>query len=228
MAKYKYKAVFLDFYGTLAAGDAEAVERVCQAIVHDLDLELGVEDLVRRWGDRFFASIEVNNHSAFRNLYECECVSLVETIESIGGRIDPQAYVDRLTAYWQSPTLHPEAHEVLESLDLPVCCVSNADTADLLSAIEKHKLCFDDVVSSEDARCYKPDGRIFELAMRRMGVLPDEVVHVGDSLHSDVEGARRAGIDAIWLSRSQRIYDIGQNDAIHKIISLDELHAMLS
>ncbi|WP_211748605.1 HAD family hydrolase [Paenibacillus sp. Marseille-Q4541] len=33
------------------------------------------------------------------------------------------------------------------------------------------------------------------------GCTPDEVIHVGDSLSSDIEGAQRLGIQAIWLNR---------------------------
>ncbi|GAB6928134.1 hypothetical protein JCM10914A_21170 [Paenibacillus sp. JCM 10914] len=33
------------------------------------------------------------------------------------------------------------------------------------------------------------------------GLKPHEVIHIGDSLSSDVSGAQRLGIDAIWLNR---------------------------
>jgi len=32
------------------------------------------------------------------------------------------------------------------------------------------------------------------------GVDPAEVVHVGDSLHHDIQGANAAGIDSIWVT----------------------------
>jgi len=44
-----------------------------------------------------------------------------------------------------------------------------------LSAIARHQLRFDDVVSSEAVRCYKPDPAIFHHAMRALGVRPDPV-----------------------------------------------------
>lgn len=40
--------------------------------------------------------------------------------------------------------------------------------------------------------------------MRNTGLAADEVVHIGDSLSSDVKGASSVGIKAIWVNRSNR------------------------
>ena len=42
---------------------------------------------------------------------------------------------------------------------------------------------------------------MFELALRGTGLGPEEVVHVGDSVNSDVRGAGALGIKALWLNR---------------------------
>jgi len=219
--------LLIDFYGTVAAGDADVVEAVCGRVVSEHGLALSAHELVVAWGDRFFAAIEVSNHERFRTLYQCECDSLVETVEPLIGPIDPRPFVDQLTAYWSGPKLHEESRSVLESLGLPVCCVSNADTADVLAAVELHGLRFDRVITSEDARCYKPHPAIFFKALRELNLAPEEVLHVGDSLHSDVGGAANAGIEALWICRDRRIYDIRQTEHDHKISSLNELQPFL-
>ena len=62
----------------------------------------------------------------------------------------------------------------------------------------------DGVFTSEDARSYKPRSELFAYAMRKTGFSPYEVVHIGDSLSSDVKGAGAAGIKAIWINRSDK------------------------
>ena len=47
----------------------------------------------------------------------------------------------------------------------------------------------------------KPHGNIFAHALDAVGVAAARAVHVGDSLHADVEGARRAGLQPLWLRR---------------------------
>lgn len=49
----------------------------------------------------------------------------------------------------------------------------------------------------------KPDPRIFHLAAGAVGVLPHEVLHVGDDAHLDVLAARQAGMQAAWVNRTQ-------------------------
>ncbi len=46
----------------------------------------------------------------------------------------------------------------------------------------------------------KPDARIYRETLRRGGSAPGEAVHVGNSLINDVQGARAAGLYAVWLN----------------------------
>ena len=95
------------------------------------------------------------------------------------------------------------AHESLAELSAAytVCAVSNGeqDLAQLgLDAF------FDFVVLASDIGIDKPDPRIFEAAMERANCAPCEFVHIGDSEHSDVAGAKEAGAYAIWFNPSGR------------------------
>lgn len=201
--------IFLDFYGTVAGGDREAVESICQAVIDDHGLDLTGADLARRWGLAYFEAIELCDGAGFHTLVEIERDTLIEAVEPLAGRIDPQPYVDRLSRYLAQPILFDEVHEVLDGPSVPVCIVSNADDDELRAAVDHHGLRFDHVVTSESARCYKPNPKIFRIALERTGWSPERVIHVGDSLHSDVAGAHRAGIRAAWLHRTDRISDIG-------------------
>lgn len=62
----------------------------------------------------------------------------------------------------------------------------------------------DVLVVSEEAGVAKPDPAMFQIALDRAGVTAGEVVMVGDSWANDVEGARAAGIRAIWFDRAGR------------------------
>ena len=60
----------------------------------------------------------------------------------------------------------------------------------------------EDFVFSFETGLLKPDPKIFHLACRRLDLDPARVLMVGDSYRSDVEGARRAGLQALHLRRS--------------------------
>jgi len=227
MADRLYDALLIDFYGTISAGDRAAVERACRIVVETLQLPMTPAEFAVRWGERFFDAIERSNHHGFRTLYECELFSLRETLRPLVGEVAPEPFVAEIEAYWAAPEVHPDALEFLAAFDLPVCCVSNADTTPLTSAIALHGLRFDHLVTSERVGCYKPQAAIFQHACEALGVAPDRVMHVGDSLHSDIGGARRLGIATAWIHRDDRIHDIGTETPDHTIRSLTEIPDLL-
>ena len=66
------------------------------------------------------------------------------------------------------------------------------------------------VVSGEEGMD-KPDPRIFHLACRRLGLVPRQVVMVGDRLSTDIEGSNLAGLRAsVWVRNGLDISCLGQ------------------
>ncbi len=57
---------------------------------------------------------------------------------------------------------------------------------------------FEVVAVSCDVGYMKPHPRIFQYALDRMAIEPQDTVMVGDSLRADVEGAKTLGITAVW------------------------------
>lgn len=76
----------------------------------------------------------------------------------------------------------------------------------------------------------KPDPAIFAWMVERLGVPAGRVVHVGDSLGADVQGALRAGLRAVWFSvpgaGSATVPD-GLPDGVPVARSAAELRAVL-
>jgi len=204
--------VFMDMYGTITTGDRLAVETVCSEIISVTGVALSARELSVTWGERFFHAMDFHNDGHFLTLLEIEAQTLRETMAALGVTIDPQQYVRRLSEYWQDPPLQPEVLGFLGAFTVPVCIVSNADRADVDAALARHGIEVSGVMTSEDARSYKPDPKIFRDALELTGWRRERVIHVGDSLHSDVGGALLAGIRSAWVNRAHRIHDIGDLD----------------
>jgi putative hydrolase of the HAD superfamily len=82
---------------------------------------------------------------------------------------------------------------------------------------------FDTIVGSLYVGFEKPDVRIFQVALDRLRLSPDRVIHIGDMYQSDVVGARRAGIRPILLDR----YDLQPGADCLRVHSLDQVLALL-
>ncbi len=62
---------------------------------------------------------------------------------------------------------------------------------------------FDALSFSNELRLRKPNPRIFIHTLGLLGVKPSQAVHIGDDPQTDVAGAKRAGMFALWLRQGE-------------------------
>ena len=110
----------------------------------------------------------------------------------------------------------------------PLTVVTNGFVEVQYEKFEKSGLrdCFAHIVLSEEVGCQKPNPRIYEEALRMNGVSAEEAVMIGDSWNSDIQGAINAGIDQIWIRKSQDPLPEGQS-ATYIVKSLSEVMEIL-
>ena len=86
---------------------------------------------------------------------------------------------------------------------------------------------FDGIFISEEIGFHKPQKAYFDACFAR---IPDfareEAVLIGDSLSSDIRGAKNAGIASIWLNRNGRTAP-PEHRPDYEIHSLRELRGIL-
>ena len=123
--------------------------------------------------------------------------------EELGVKGDAEAGHEHLRSMLADAPAFEESRRAVETISgkLPVALMSNADDDFLFPVLGKNALTFPVIVSSEEARAYKPHRSIFELLSERMGVAPENILYVGDSLLADVTGSRNVGMQAAWVNR---------------------------
>jgi HAD superfamily hydrolase (TIGR01549 family) len=60
--------------------------------------------------------------------------------------------------------------------------------------------CFAVMIDSQRVGAEKPDPAIFKAALEPLGARPETTLFIGDSLKRDREGARRMGMDFLWIA----------------------------
>ncbi|MDE2305697.1 MAG: HAD family hydrolase [Gammaproteobacteria bacterium] len=102
----------------------------------------------------------------------------------------------------------------------PLYALSNGN-ADLgLCGLARY---FSGHLSARSVGAAKPDPRIFAALAHRAGAHAAQIVHVGDDPYADVEGARRAGLQAVWINRHARPWPADLAPPEREIRGLDEL-----
>jgi FMN hydrolase / 5-amino-6-(5-phospho-D-ribitylamino)uracil phosphatase len=82
---------------------------------------------------------------------------------------------------------------------LPLVSISNGNADLERIGLRQH---FAHCISARDFGTAKPHASIFHDACTRLGLAPENVLHVGDDPHLDVIGAREAGLRTAWLNRN--------------------------
>ena len=127
-------------------------------------------------------------------------------------------------------SLLPGAEELVRYLakKYPLTVVTNGFIEVQYEKFDKSGLrnCFSHIVLSEEVGCQKPNPRIYEEALHMNGVSAEEAVMIGDSWNSDIQGAINAGIDQIWVRKSQDSLPEGQS-ATYLVQSLSEVMEIL-
>ena len=81
----------------------------------------------------------------------------------------------------------------------------------------------DFTITSKEVGAEKPHPLIFERALERAGARPENAVHVGDQLTSDVAGAANAGIAPVLLDRDGNHRNYTEQPRIEELSELPEL-----
>ena len=194
------KALFVDFYGTVVHEDG-AVIKVITQMIKDTGDGSDTSDIASFWWNDFQTMFFNSFGDVFETQRELERKSLEHTIAKFNSSADASQLSDMMFEHWMKPPIFGDSKEFFSKSPIPVYIVSNIDTSDIMCAIEYHGLNPAGVFTSEDARAYKPRRELFELALSETGLKPDEVIHIGDSISSDVKGASALGIKTLWLNR---------------------------
>ena len=195
------KAFFVDFYGTVVHEDGEVIKKI-----EDIIFKAGKAESTSQIGGFWWTDFQQMFLNSYGDTFETqralEKKSLEHTLSKFGcDPCDADKLGSMMFAHWVKPPIFPDSKEFFDKSPLPVYIVSNIDTSDILEAVSYHGLKPAGVFTSEDAKSYKPRPELFELALRETGLKPDEVIHIGDSLSSDVKGASALGIRTLWLNR---------------------------
>jgi putative hydrolase of the HAD superfamily len=227
----RIRAVFFDAGATLVHPDPPVEAIYAREFAVD-GARFAEEDLAsaltRAW-EEVHADPRADRYGGVRGEPEFWQAFLNRVRSFLDGGIVSAAAFERLAIHFRTPASWAVYDDVLSTLeelsrrDFKLAVVSNWDSflPQLLAALDLGRF-FRVVAVSAIEETGKPDPEIFHRTCRRLGVPPEEALHVGDSVAEDLEGARGAGLSALLLDRQGRYPEI-----VDRIASLAELPGRL-
>lgn len=98
---------------------------------------------------------------------------------------------------------HPDTPDALQRLKelYKLAIFTNSDDDLIGPTVARIGIPFDFVITSQQARAYKPSQHLFEHAYSEMGVAPEETVHVAMGMYTDMKACHELRVRSIWVNR---------------------------
>jgi 2-haloacid dehalogenase len=87
--------------------------------------------------------------------------------------------------------------------------LSNIDDDMFAASARRLEVPFVEVVTAQQVGSYKPAPAHFEVALERLGVPRERILHVAQSRYHDHAPARRLGFASVWINRRSRVPGFG-------------------
>ena len=209
------KIILLDFWGTLVENGVWSPTKQVRNI-------LGIRMPFPEYVVKMEQSMMTKKFSSLKEVFKSLC-------EEFSIECDEQQ-LDRLIGLWNKAWMlakpYDEVKKVLTRLkkDYKLVLVSNSDFLSVNRVLEKFSMeeLFDDIFLSCQVGHIKSHVEFFNHVLEKIGAKVEDCVMVGDSIQSDMVGAKNVGMKAILIDRKN------SRDYHPKIKNLNELEKVLS
>ena len=192
----QYQVLTFDCYGTLIDWESGVLSAL-QAILDSHNIQIEDEKILELFSE--FEPAEEKEYKSYREV-------LKGVVRRFGDRLQFQPSAAQQEAlpnsiqHWQP---FPDTVEALRQLKqrFKLVIISNVDD-DLLAGTAKHlQVEFDQVITAQQAKSYKPSLNNFQVAFDRLGVPKAQILHVAASLYHDIVPANALELANVWVNR---------------------------
>jgi 2-haloacid dehalogenase len=193
-----FDVLTFDCYGTLIDWEAGIVA-AARPILAAHGIDPGPDDGILEAFGRHEAEVEAGPYRRYRDV-------LGEVINAMAGHFGAAPSPEEVATFGGSVAdwpAFPDSAAALARLHerFTLGVITNCDD-DLFAASERRLgISFDQVVTAQQAKRYKPNPRGFELMFERIGLPPARILHVAQSLFHDHVVAKRLGLRTVWVDR---------------------------
>lgn len=197
------RAVFLDYTGTVMEENGKEIQEVIARICRNSDLRDPGQAVSVWW-----KLLKEGEEESYGEKYKTEDEIVDGILAALAAQYHLRENLEELhelvRGFWVHAPLFPDVKEFFSACTLPIYIISNNGRQYVDEAMREKGLHPEGIVCGDMVRAYKPHREIFDKALEVCGCEAGEVVHIGDSYGSDVEGAKKAGIRPILIQRKEQ------------------------
>ena len=213
----RFDVLTFDCYGTLINWEAGLLPAL-RSILSNHDKKVDDVTLLKLYGD-FELLSEQSPFRPYREVLQ----SVVRRFGAELGFIPTEAELRSLPESLPTWQPWPDTVAALRALKsrYRLAILSNVDD-DLFAATRPQlEVEFDEVITAQQAQAYKPSHKLFDLALTRLKIPAERIVHVGQSIYHDVIPAQALGLATVWVNRPSPRAGIGAVKAAQAVPDLE-------
>jgi len=194
----QFEALTFDCYGTIIdweSGILAGVRIILEA--HDAD-DQDDNRILEQFG-LLEAVAETGAFRPYRSVLEEVAFGFGEVFGFATSREEARNFAESVSC-WPPFSDSVTALQLLSSR-YRLAIVSNVDDDLFAKSAQKIGVVFEQVVTAEQVRSYKPNLTHFHEVFRRLNLPPERVLHVAQSLYHDIGPAAELGLKSVWVNR---------------------------
>jgi len=216
------RAVVFDLYGTLLTGDVyvnvEDKDEGLSRLLREAGHEVYYQEV---WAARQFVMFidyprgRANTPKEFygKVLERLEISADSKLAEAMASKV---AELERVRLFQDVvPTIN-----ALRARGIKTAILTTIPSWRFQHILEANQVKIDFICTAKEARAVKPNPKIYETVLKKLGVQPNEALMVGDDPKTDVIPAKKMGMKTVMLCREEKKMI---EEADHVIASLTEL-----
>ena len=193
----RFEALTFDCYGTLIDWEAGILAGL-RPLVDAAHVSAPDETILEAYA-RHEAALEAGPYLRYR---EVLARAAAATWRDLAARLDTEAAETFAGSVGDWPAF-PDSAGALARLKrrYRLGVITNCDDDLFAASAERLGVDFDWVITAQSVGSYKPNERNFHVALERIGMRRDHVLHVAQSLYHDHVPAKRLGFATAWINR---------------------------
>ncbi len=193
----RFEALTFDCYGTLIDWEAGILAGL-RPLLDAADASATDESILDTYA-RYEAELEAGAYLPYRDVLARAAAA---TWRDLGGRWDTGA-ADAFAGSVGDWPAFPDSPDALARLKTRyrLGVITNCDNDLFAASARRLGVEFDWIVTAQSVGSYKPNERNFDVALERIGLPQDRILHVAQSLYHDHVPAKRLGFATAWINR---------------------------
>jgi 2-haloacid dehalogenase len=193
-----FEAMTFDCYGTLVDWERGILEALRPALRAHGVREESDDALLQRFA-RLESTVESGSFRSYRDVLRAVSAGLGSALGFAPAPEEVEAFAGSVGEW----PLFPDTVAALAALEgrYRLAIVSNVDDDLFSTTARRLGAHFDEVVTAQQVRAYKPARAHFDEVLLRLALPRERVVHVAQSLFHDVAPAKALGFTCVWVNR---------------------------